>query len=196
MGLTRNERAEGPVGGLVLFASAALLASAAAGAFLTLASSVEEQARDTGARALNLARTTVELRGLVGRLPPGGASLDALNLTLGLGPGSDPVDLGTLVLTLSNRSTERVLRLGEAPGPSAFTLAPLRDADGSLAARRLLNFDDLASLDADLSPGASDLGLPPRETLRVDLHPENGAPVRWAGSTPPTYGGKAVVRLV
>lgn len=195
MALRGDERAEGPLGGLIAFAAATVLAVAAAGMFLDLGEDAAERAAGTGREALGMARTTLEVRGVVGRILTGDTALDALNITVGLAPGSDPLDLTTLVLDLRNRTAQRVLLRGDAAAAGAFTVAALRDVDGSIAGKRVLNQDDLASLDANLTAAMNDLLLPPREHVRALLEPHPGAPVRLDLTTPPTYAGKTIVTL-
>lgn len=190
-----DERAEGPVGALIGFATAALFAVAAAGMFLDLGDEARDHAAQSGREALATARTTVEVRGVVGRILAGGTALDTLNVTVGLAPGSDPLDLSTLVLDLRNRTAQRVLLRAASPAIGNFTVAAVRDLDGSIASKVLLNFDDLATLDANLSVAMNDLRLPPREPVHLRLEPNPGAPVRVELTTPATYAGKTIVTL-
>jgi archaellin len=180
---------------MVMFVGAILLATAGAGAFLSLGDDLGERAREAGERSLASARTTVEVAGLQGRILGGGSALDALNITARLGPGSDPITLDHLVLRLGNRTAERTLHRADAAGLGNYTVLAIRDADGSVAAHRRLNDDDLVTLDANLSAAANDLLLPPREALRIDLLPDPGAPVRLELTTPPTYAGRTIVTL-
>lgn len=190
-----DERAEGPVSGIVAFAAAAMLSTAAAGLFLSLGDEVLQVASRTGHDAALAARTSVEVRGVVGRIVGGGSSLNALNITVGLAPGSDPVDLTELVLDLANRTALRTLHRSDASGNGNFTVAAVRDADGSIAGKRTLNTDDLATLDADLAAAANDLLLPPREPLRIGLLPQPGAPAGLDLLVPATFAGKTIVTL-
>lgn len=190
-----DERAEGPVEGLIAFASAVLLATVAAGMFLDLGHDAGDRARLVGQDAMGMTRTAVEVRGVVGRILTGGTALDALNVTIGLAPGSDGLDLATLVVDLRNRTAARTLMRADAAGAGNFTVAAVRDLDGSIASRLVLNRDDLATLDANLTASMNDLRLPPRDALRILLEPHPGAPVRIDLTTPPTYAGKTIVTL-
>jgi archaellin len=83
---------------------------------------------------------------------------------------------------------------GATAGAGVFTVAAVRDADGSLA-QGLLDAEDLATLDADLSAAANDLLLPTREPVTITLVPDPGLPLRIELVTPPTYGSQTIVTL-
>jgi archaellin len=186
--------AEVSIAHLIVFVAALLLAAATAGLLLGVGRDVADTGQGAGAAAIARTNTALQVEAIVGRIQGSGPELDALNLTVRLAPAADRADLGALVLQLVNKTAQRTLVHGATAGAGVFTVAAVRDADGSLA-QGLLDAEDLATLDADLSAAANDLLLPTREPVTITLVPDPGLPLRIELVTPPTYGSQTIVTL-
>jgi flagellin FlaB len=90
-----EERGQVGIGTLIVFIALVLVAAIAAGVLINTAGFLQNQAESTGQESTNQVSNNVQVLSATGTLASAGGPVDAVTLTLGVGPGSDAVDLST-----------------------------------------------------------------------------------------------------
>lgn len=104
-----HRKAEMGVGTLIIFISLLLVAAVAAGVLIQTAGSLQQKALSTGAQATTQISTNavaLEVSATDGQL---GQTLDNLTMVMKLAPGSDPIQLSAVSLSLNTANTSQSL---------------------------------------------------------------------------------------
>jgi flagellin-like protein len=89
-----EERGQVGIGTLIVFIALVLVAAIAAGVLINTAGFLQNQAESTGQESSDQVSNNVQVVGATGDVDTGNNNLNSVTLTLSLGPGADPVDLG------------------------------------------------------------------------------------------------------
>jgi flagellin FlaB len=89
-----EERGQVGIGTLIVFIALVLVAAIAAGVLINTAGFLQNQAESTGQESTNQVSNNVQVLSATGSLTGANGDVEQVSLTVGLGPGSDPVDLG------------------------------------------------------------------------------------------------------
>ena len=127
-----TRKAEMGVGTLIIFISLLLVAAVAAGVLIQTAGSLQQQALSTGSQATGqIATNALALE--VSATDGSNGGVDTFYQIMRLAPGSDPIQLDAVTLTLSTSNTTQSFTYSEA-GPAnttAFTVNYLQTGDSS-----------------------------------------------------------------
>ena len=129
---TVTRKAEMGVGTLIIFISLLLVAAVAAGVLIQTAGSLQQQALSTGSQATGqISTNAIALE--VSATDGTSGSVDTFYQLMKLAPGSDPIQLDAVTLTLSTSNTSQTftyLETGNA-STSEFTVEYLQTGDNS-----------------------------------------------------------------
>jgi len=192
----KRERAQVGIGTLIIFIAMILVAAIAAAVLINTAGSLQQKAQATGKEAIAEVASNIQVESIVGnRSSTDDTDLDYLFLKISLAPGSEPVDLEQVVITVSDGQTIKDLTWNASNATSTtFTASEIRDADDSFTADTpVLTSGDLIQIEINAS--AVGLSLDPRTEVSVTLSPEAGAPVIVEFTTPNSYGTDRYIDL-
>ncbi|MDJ1432161.1 archaellin/type IV pilin N-terminal domain-containing protein [Halostagnicola sp. A-GB9-2] len=92
-----DRRAQVGIGTLIMFVAMVLIAVVAAGVLVNTAGVLQSQAEATGQESTAEVSNTLEVYTSVGTLDENG-HIETVDMTVSLGPGSNPIDLGNIVI--------------------------------------------------------------------------------------------------
>jgi len=188
----QRERAQVGIGTLIIFIAMILVAAIAAAVLINTAGSLQQKAQATGKEAISEVSSNLQVESIVGYRDDAknDTSLETLYLKLTLAPGSEPVDLSQVVITVSDgETTEDLTWNSSTAGADSFTAEKIRDADGSFNVAGnspVLTSGDL--VEVEINATAVGLDLETRTKVTVKLSPEAGAPVIVEFTTPSSFG--------
>ncbi len=100
-----EERGQVGIGTLIVFIALVLVAAIAAGVLINTAGFLQNQAESTGQESTNQVSNNVDILSTTGSVTGAGGEVETITITVGLAPGSDPVNLSaTRFELLSNQS--------------------------------------------------------------------------------------------
>ena len=190
------------IGTMIVFIAMVLVAGIAASVLIQTSSKLQRQAMITGQQTTGEVATGVEVYNVEGHV--NGSTIDKLAIIIRTRAGSNPVDLSTAIMQLSNSTVKCVLsydssQFASAPSSSglfstnAFNLAAsnfgiivLEDADGSCTSSSpVINQGDKVALTVNVTAAFG--GLPVRTFVWGQVMPEEGAPGIISFTTPASY---------
>jgi len=206
--LIKNKSASMGVGCMIIFIAMVLVAGIAASVFIQTSNSLENQALKTGGESkkeVSSGIRVLEITGQYGtRVVHGTAHTGVHNMTILVSarPGSEAINLDSVVLTISNESAKCVLtwndKFASAPdgngvystsnmyncNGSEFGIIRVEDADNSCTSTNpVINRGDKAALTVNIS--ACFNALYTRTDVRGMLMVEQGSPGVFLFRTPP-----------
>ncbi|AHG00426.1 flagellin [Halostagnicola larsenii XH-48] len=92
-----DRRAQVGIGTLILFVAMVLVAALTAGVLMGTAGVLQSQAEATGTESIAQVSNTLEIYTTVGTVDADG-NIDSIEMTVSLGPGSNPIDLENIVI--------------------------------------------------------------------------------------------------
>ncbi|KDE59545.1 hypothetical protein EL22_20515 [Halostagnicola sp. A56] len=92
-----DRRAQAGIGTLILFVAMVLVAALTAGVLMSTAGVLQSQAEATGQESIAQVSNTLEIYTTTGTVDADG-NIDSIEMTVSLGPGSNPIDLENIVL--------------------------------------------------------------------------------------------------
>jgi len=190
------------IGTMIVFIAMVLVAGIAASVLIQTSSKLQRQAMTTGQQTTGEVATGVEVYNVEGHVD--GSTIDKLAIIVRARAGSNPIDLSTTVLQLSNSTIKCVLSYDSsqfATSPSSsglfstdvfnltaseFGIIVLEDADGSCQnTSPVINHGDKIALTVNVSTAFG--GLPVRTYVWGQVMPEEGAPGIISFTTPASY---------
>lgn len=147
-----DRRAQVGVGTLILFIAMVVVAVVAAGVLMNTAGVLQSQAQATGEESIAQVSNNINVYTTVGTVDADG-NVESIEMTVGLGPGSKPIDLENIVIDYLGPS-----------GSSYLSGVPV-SVDGS----------DRAVLEDDADRGTITVDL---ETEATTLEPGDGAVIK------------------
>ncbi|RLF41398.1 MAG: flagellin [Thermoplasmata archaeon] len=190
------------IGTMIVFIAMVLVAGIAASVLIQTSSKLQRQAMTTGQQTTGEVATGVEVYNVEGHVD--GSTIDKLAIIVRARAGSNPIDLSTTVLQLSNSTIKCVLSYDSsqfATSPSSsglfstdvfnltaseFGIIVLEDADGSCQnTSPVINHGDKIALTVNVSAAFG--GLPVRTYVWGQVMPEEGAPGIISFTTPASY---------
>lgn len=185
------------IGTMIVFIASVLVAAIAAAVLLDTSGKLQEKSSRTGQEATKEVASNIFVKSVRGTRPGTGSTdyVDWLNITVSLAPGADQVDLGQMIIQMSDGSALTSLAyVSGAAGTNQFNASAVRDADGSFStATPAMNAGDLVDLRVDLD--ANSLNLQPRSELEISLIPELGTQVHADIRAPSSYGTDLYINL-
>ncbi|WP_254822495.1 flagellin [Haloglomus halophilum] len=104
-----DERGQVGIGTLIVFIALVLVAAIAAGVLINTAGFLQNQAESTGEESTQQVSNNVEVLSATGSMSSSGGPVDTVTITIGLGPGSDPVNIGETRFELLDEQANAVL---------------------------------------------------------------------------------------
>jgi archaeal flagellin FlaB len=192
----REDAGQVGIGTMIIFIATILTAAVAAGVVIDTSNSLQEKAQRTGSEATEQVSNNLLVTTVQGKVDSTGTKLDSLNISIVLAAGSKQVDLGQLLVRLSNGSVAKQLNYSQTGTGATFAAAALRDPDASFtAATPVITGGDLVNLNIDLTSAGANMVLGPRKTVEMTLTPEVGSRVATELRTPPSLTANAVVLM-
>lgn len=93
---SEERRAQAGIGTLIVFVAMVLVAAITAGVLVSTAGVLQSQAQATGQESTAQVSNTLDIYTAVGTVD--GDSIDSIDMTVSLGPGSNPIDLENSVI--------------------------------------------------------------------------------------------------
>lgn len=190
------------IGTMIVFIAMVLVAGIAASVLIQTSSKLQRQAMTTGQQTTGEVATGVEVYNVEGHVS--GSNIDKLAIIVRARAGSNPIDLSTAILQLSNSTVKCVLsydstQFASTPSTSGlfstnafnltaaeFGIIVLEDADGSCqSSSPVINQGDKIALTVNATAAFG--GLPARTYVWGQLMPEEGAPGIISFTTPASY---------
>ncbi len=199
-----NDGGEIGIGTMIVFIAAVIVAAIAAAVLVNTAGNLERQASETGQETTEEVAASMFVDDTVGAVSDDGTSepedhIHALNWTVSLAPGANPVDLEEMVIRYQTNATLNDLTFSEDADVTTWTGdAPNCDDSGLSQGFCVINIKQADDGDdySVLAPGDRihiyiDLTgdeLYPRSDVDIRFMPEVGQPVQDGVSTPSSYG--------
>ena len=195
-----NERGEMGIGTLVIFIAMVLVAAVAATVLITTADELQMQAYSTGRTAredISTGLTVVHVYG--DRAAPANTTIDLLYIKVKLQAGSDPIDLGQMVIQISDGDTMVSLKYN-GTDDSALTdwydATVLMDPDEHdvFEAKNVLTEGTMVTL--KIYAVVDGLNLNTQQEVTCKLIPKHGIPSLVKFTTPSVYADEQIVELL
>jgi len=190
------------IGAMIVFIAMVLVAGIAASVLIQTSSKLETQAMSTGEQTRREVATGIAVYDIEGHV---NTDIDKLVIMVRPRAGSQPIDLSTAVLELSDTSSKRILtydntKFASAPATggifstnvfglsaSKFGIIELKDADNSCSGTTpVINYGDKVLLAVNAtSTFGSEIGE--RTDVWGRIVPEEGAPGIISFTTPAAY---------
>ncbi|WP_254830930.1 archaellin/type IV pilin N-terminal domain-containing protein [Haloglomus salinum] len=136
-----EERGQVGIGTLIVFIALVLVAAIAAGVLINTAGFLQNQAESTGQESTQQVSNNVNILSTTGSMSNAGGPVNEITVVVGVGPGSDPIDLADARFELLYDS---------AYSAKGSTSSSLSGSDGTLL---LQDTSGTAVSDSTLSPG-------------------------------------------
>ena len=192
-----DDRAQVGIGTMIVFIASVLVAAIAAAVLLDTSGKLQERSSRTGNEATKHVASNFIMKSITGSREATGSTdpLKWLNITLQLAPGADQIDLGELVIEVTDGDVFATLNYTTvANGDGNFNASAVRDSDGSFsAASPVMTSGDLVQIWIDMD--ANGMALVPRSEYQLTLIPEVGATVNADFVSPASFATDKVVRL-
>lgn len=184
---------------MIVFIAMVITAAVAASVLINTSNNLQRKASETGKEATQEVAGNMFVRDILGNVTTGGATLRGVYWYVALAPGSEPIDLGSMIVLWNYGSNLTHLELSTPNDcatatmqnlASGFCVRDVKDAgDGDLA---VLSAGDRVRVEVAL--GTSER-IPPRATVHAMFMPEVGSPVTAGFNAPPTFGNNQAIRL-
>jgi len=190
--MRKDTRAQVGIGTLIIFIAMVLVAAVAAAVLIQTSGVLQQKAQATGKETVQEVASNLEITQIVGAVNANNDNFTAINITMKVMAGAEPIDISQFVLALQDK-TDRTDGITynistSAAVESEFRVFELRDDDESLDASgtsdTVINSGDLIYI--SIIPGS--LTFPTREPVRIEIKPEYGASVVMEFTTPSSYG--------
>lgn len=194
-----DTRAQVGIGTMIVFIATILVAATAAAVLIDTSGKLQERSSQTGNEATDQVSSNLIVKGIYGDRTLTTGSLLRMNITLGLAPGAESVDLAQAKILYSNGNTRAELdNTATHNGNDNFVAVQLRDPKNTFAtATPVMSPGGLVNLEInleDLNAGAG-LTLAERADITILIIPEVGAPVHADFTAPASYGSDKVIEL-
>jgi flagellin FlaB len=189
-----DERGQVGIGTLIVFIALVLVAAIAAGVLINTAGFLQNQAESTGEESTQQVSNNVEVLSATGAMDSGSAPVDKVTLTVGVGPGSDPVDLEETQIMLLNDSAVTIAGSKESSDSSlTFQTTDGSDpSDNTIASGEELQI----VFDLDAGSGAFDgMTLYEGNEAEVTITTADGSQTTEVLNVPDPLDGTDAVRL-
>ncbi len=164
-----NKKAEMGVGTLIIFIALLLVAAVAAGVLIQTAGSLQQRALSTGAQATGQIATSAVALEVSGT--DGTSNLENLEMIMKLAPGSEPINLDAVTMTLSTANTTQTFTYSgsDAGSDTEFGVDYLQQ--GTNAQAGVIVRGDVINVVFE-----SERALEEGETVRINFIPQIGTP--------------------
>ena len=199
----KDRKATMGISAMIIFIAMILVAAMAAYVVIDVARSLQERLRVTGVETEAEIATGVLLSEVMGdrcrhaiKSPVLAKDIQILAITLRLSPGSPAISLDSLIVRVSDPSTQAELkcadRLGQAiyTDPNHYSVEAVRDRDNSVNVYRSIDSRDIVKIYIDLAQCGLTLG--PNDAVLLQLLPEVGPGTMTELTAPSTFGGRYV----
>lgn len=202
------EAAETGISTMIIFISAVLAASVAAGVLLSTTGMLQQQAQETAEKAILDVSTSLKTLYITGdRNQDGNSSLDASNtiqvveINVKLASGSPDIDLDNVVISITDGTKYCTLSLNasgttaEHADSSMFVATAIRDEDSSFTNDHIITEGDLIKILISTDASATNLNLDPSTSVTLRIIPNHGTETLSKFTTPSSYT-KRYIELV
>jgi flagellin FlaB len=190
-----DDRGQVGIGTLIVFIALVLVAAIAAGVLINTAGFLQNQAESTGQESTKQVTNSLTVVSATGvydddQLGSPTDSVDNVTLTVGLSPGSDPVDL----------TNAQVEFLGSAASTEQLAAEDLTGLNGNKD-NILSNSSERIEIELELTSGVSDTdfgggeALEPGDEAEIVITTQSGAQTTEVVSVPDPIGSKTAVSL-
>ncbi|QCC50611.1 archaellin/type IV pilin N-terminal domain-containing protein [Halapricum salinum] len=193
-----TDRGQVGIGTLIVFIAMVLVAAIAAGVLINTAGFLQSSAEESGEQASNQVTNRLVEVSTVGTV--NGDTVDSIEITTRLAPGSNDVDLDGATMqwvtagSSSNLVSDNSGDSGNADG--TFTYETLRDDDSSISNDNTLNDPvDRAIITVDLSGSNIDSPLDAGESATLTVSTQSGGETTLTLVVPDSLSGKSSVSL-
>jgi flagellin FlaB len=196
----KDRKGEMGIGTMIIFIAMVLVAAVAAAVLVSTAYLVQQQAQDTGEKAIDDVATGLKIECIYGDRSggPGGTLQPRIcNLTIKvrLEAGSPAINLSDVTVQISDGSKHYTLNYTWGrPTSSRYAAKKIRDPKGTFTARGpVISAGGLVKLylntDDSQSPGwtGMDLDLDPQQTAWIRIIPKHGVPTYERFRCPSTF---------
>ncbi|MFT4250774.1 MAG: archaellin/type IV pilin N-terminal domain-containing protein [Candidatus Woesearchaeota archaeon] len=129
-----NVKAEMGVGTLIIFIALLLVAAVAAGVLIQTSGSLQQQALSTGAQATSQISTNIMVLEISAE-DGTNAGVDELRMLVALAPGSAPLNLDSVTLSLATKNTSQTFTYDETASTTIFNVTYLQTGETSQVGR-------------------------------------------------------------
>ncbi|ATU07968.1 archaellin/type IV pilin N-terminal domain-containing protein [Methanohalophilus portucalensis] len=209
--LKRDTSAQVGIGTLIIFIAMVLVAAIAAAVLIQTSGVLQQKAQSTGEEATAEVSSNMKVLGIEGVRADDSSDdnlsdyIDLLEVQTSVSAGGDPMDLGELVITISDGTNTNTLTYnnsttinGTLENTTSFTATAVRDEDESFSDDNpVMNKGDLIKIYISSASGAYDISgvealdsgleLDPRTDVRLVFTPEAGTPQQVEFTTPSSY---------
>lgn len=191
--ISKDEKGQVGIGTLIVFIAMVLVAAIAAAVLINTAGLLQQRATTTGEEATSQTSTGMQVIGASGNVT-GSKTVDEVNLTVKLNPGSNDVNMNNTVVSYSDDDTAAdLLRNHTATSSSEYTTSAIQDEDNS---HPIFNAKgDTFKITIDVSAVRGDTGLGEGEDATFKLVPATGSTTMFTVNVDESLSGMTKVDL-
>ncbi len=180
--MVNNKKGSQGIGTLIIFIAMILVAAVAAGVLIRTASSLQGKAENTGTEVQQRLGTGFSIVEVVANDTSDGiinGGTDQVSVTVQLAPGSDPIKLGDVTLSIVSDDGTQSYTNSSTIGTNTYVVSPVKGdiSDG------YFDREDVVTL-SFLVPNGQDINE--NEEFTVRIYPGVGSPVPISIITPPS----------